>query len=99
MTLRARTKSRKEVPRMHTPSRRLLAATAALSSALFLAGCASDDDDPIASSRQAESASPSASATPSLEQFCDAKAAIDAAFLAGGPPEDEEGATPSPEQV
>jgi hypothetical protein len=85
---------------MYTPSRRLLAATAALSSALFLAGCASDDDDPIASpSQPVESASPSPSATASVDDFCNAKVAIDAAFLAGGPPEDEEGATPSPEQV
>jgi hypothetical protein len=84
---------------MYTPSRRLFAATAALSSALFLAGCASDDDDPIASPSQAESASPSPSATASVGDFCNAKVAIDAAFLAGGPPEDEEGATPSPEQV
>lgn len=85
---------------MYTPSRRLLAATAALSSALFLAGCASDDDDPIVSpSQPVGSASPTASATPSVGQFCDAKVAVDAAFLAGGPPEDEAGATPSPEQV
>jgi hypothetical protein len=84
---------------MYTPSRRLLAATAALSSALFLAGCASDDDDPIVSPSQAVSVSPTASAAPSIEDFCAAKEAIDAAFLAGGPPEDEEGASPSPEQV
>lgn len=84
---------------MHIPSRRLLAATAALSTALFLAGCA-DDDDPIASpSEPVNSATPSASAAPSVEEFCEAKAAIDAAFLAGGPPEEEGDATPSPEEV
>ena len=84
---------------MHIPSRRVLAATAALSTALFLAGCA-DDDDPIASpSEPVNSATPSASAAPSIEEFCEAKAAIDAAFLAGGPPEEEGDATPSPEEV
>lgn len=84
---------------MHIPSRRVLAATAALSTALFLAGCA-DDDDPIASpSEPVNSATPSASAAPTVEDFCEAKAAIDAAFLSSGPPEEEGDATPSPEEV
>lgn len=84
---------------MYTPSRRLLAATAALSATLFMAGCA-DDDDPIASpSEPVASASASPSSAPPVDAMCDAKVAIDAAFLAGGPPEEEEGATPSPEQV
>lgn len=84
---------------MHIPSRRVLAATAALSTALFLAGCA-DDDDPIASpSEPVNSATPSASAAPSVEEFCEAKAAIDAAFLSSGPPEEEGDATPSPEEI
>jgi hypothetical protein len=83
---------------MYTPSRRLCAATAALASALFLAGCASDDDPIATPSEPVASASPTASAAPSVDEFCDAKVAIDAAFLAGGPPEDE-GQTPTPEQI
>lgn len=84
---------------MYTPTRRTIAATAALASALFLAGCA-DDDDPIASPSEAVSTpTASASAAPSVDEFCDAKVAIDAAFLQGGPPEEEEGsesASPDP---
>ncbi len=84
---------------MYTPSRRLVAATAALASALFLAGCASDDDPIATPSEPVASASASPSATPTIDDLCDAKVAIDAAFLQGGPPEEEEGATPSPEEV
>ncbi len=86
---------------MHTPSRRMLAATAAIASALFLAGCA-DDDDPIASPSAPEvTQTPTQSAAPSVDEFCDAKVAIDAAFLGGGPPEEEgaESATPDPKVV
>ncbi len=55
---------------MYTPSRRLVAATAALASALFLGGCA-DDDDPIATpSEPVASATPSSSATD--EGLCEA---------------------------
>ncbi len=83
---------------MYTPSRRLLAATAAFASALFLAGCA-DDDDPIATpSEPVASQSATPSATPSIDDLCDAKVAVDAAFLAGGPPEESD-ATPTPEQI
>lgn len=84
---------------MYTPSRRLIAATAALASALLLAGCASDDDPIATPSEPVATASASPSATPTIDDLCDAKVAIDAAFLAGGPPEEEEGATPSPEQI
>ncbi|HUR74375.1 MAG TPA: hypothetical protein VMZ00_08865 [Sporichthya sp.] len=84
---------------MHTPSRRLLAATAALASALFLAGCASDDNPIATPSQPVASQSPTASAAPTIDDFCNAKVAIDAAFLAGGPPQAEQGATPSPQQV
>lgn len=86
---------------MYTPSRRLIAATAALASALFLAGCASDDDPIATPSEPVATQSPTASAAPSVDEFCDAKVAIDAAFLAGGPPEEEGDATasPSPEEI
>lgn len=64
---------------MHTPSRRPIAATAALASALFLAGCASDDDPIATPSEPVVSATPSSSAT--VEGLCESILALDTAAL------------------
>ncbi|MBA3744545.1 hypothetical protein [Sporichthya sp.] len=64
---------------MYTPSRRLIAATAALASALFLAGCASDDDPIATPSEPVASATPTSSA--SVEGLCEAILALDTAAL------------------
>lgn len=84
---------------MYTPSRRLSLASAACALALLMAGCASDDE-PIASPSVA-SATPTPTPTPTatVDDFCQAKVAIDGAFLAGGPPEAEAGATPDPAKI
>lgn len=82
---------------MRIPTRRVRAATLVATAALLLAACADDADDAASPSAPRESASPTPTA--SVEDFCDAKLAIDAAFLGGGPPEEEEGATPDPEAI
>lgn len=84
---------------MYTPSRRLSAASLACAAALLMAGCASDDEPVSSPSEPVASATPTPTPTPTLADFCQAKVAIDAAFLQEGPPEEEEGATPDPAKV
>lgn len=79
---------------MFLQSRRVRAAATAFAATLILAGCA-DDDEPTASPSEPISATPTPTA--SLADFCDAKVAIDAAFLGGGPPEEEGTATATPD--
>lgn len=82
---------------MYTPSRRLRAASAACAVALLVAGCASDDEPLSSPSEPTASATPTPTAA-SIDDFCQAKLAVDAADLAGGPPDDEP-ATPSAAQI
>lgn len=88
---------------MSTSLRSARVAALALAGALALSACADDTDDAASPSSPISSPSASASASPSptavaIGDFCAAQIAVDAAFLAGGPPQDEP-ATPSPEQI